>query len=76
MTYIPLPPNTALSEAERIVEMNKAIKCCIDYGYTDGMTVVHTGTGYNLQLNGEKVARNIAAPLLSRASQLVSNNVL
>ena len=71
MTYITLPPNTALSEHEYVYEMNKAIKCCIEYGYDDGMIVVHIGSGYELLFNGAKVENSIAAPLLSRAAKLV-----
>ena len=55
MSYVPLPPNTFLSESELIAEMNKAIKRCVDYSYKDGIVVVNTGTGYDLQVNGQKV---------------------
>ena len=69
MTYDKLTPNTALTEHQYVNELDKAIACCD--GYISGMAVVHIGTGYELQLNGDTVENNLAAPILSAAVKLV-----
>lgn len=74
MTYISLPPNTVLSEAEFIHFKNKAIQCCAEYGYAAGMVVVHIGSGYELLVDGNAVKNSISAPMLSRSAKLVNGN--